>query len=228
MGKSLIEKANAFEREKARKVYDKKVEEKIEEIEKGEADNRWDPDDYSGRTETIDGLEIYLSQDGLCSLKRIKTFAVPNNKKQIISDYRLIRVGMYDALVWPGYAESINQMRSSKFQDRIDLLLIDIFMFYKVTKEENVITKELVQKIWDNCKLARAYLYPNTFYWLKSFGNFDGFVRGRKLQSFVTKRDGKPQNWIKDGDVGFTLEYYEELIRRTKKYRKKRKIELSV
>ena len=62
MGKSLIEKANAFEREKARKVYDKKVEEKIEEIEKGEADNRWDPDDYSGRTETIDGLEIYLSQ----------------------------------------------------------------------------------------------------------------------------------------------------------------------
>ena len=227
MGKSSIEKANVLERKKACKIYDQKVQAKIKEIEKGEVNNNWDPDDYSGRMETIDGLDIYLSQDGLCSLKRIEAFADPKNEKQILSDYRLVREGMFDALVWPGYAESINQMRSSKFKDRIDLLLIDIFTFYKVTKDENVITKELVQKIWDNCKLARAYLYPNTFYWLKSFDSFEGFVRERKLQSFVTKRDGKPQNWIKDGDVGFTQEYYDELIRRIKKYRKKRKIELS-
>ena len=223
MGKSDIEKANELENKKALGVYDQAVADKIEEIIADEVTDS-DPDDYSGRTETIDGLDIYLKQDGLCSLQRIQEFV--NDKEQVISDYRLIREGMFDVLIWPGYAISINQLRSSTFKDRIDLLLIDIFNFYKVTKEENVITKELVQKIWDNCKLARAYLYPNTFYWLKSFGDFDGFVRGRKLQSFVTKRDGKPQNWIKDGDVGFTLEYYEELIRRTKKYRKKRKIEL--
>ncbi len=225
MGKSDIEKANELENKKALGVYDQAVADKIKELIADEVTDS-DPDDYSGRTETIDGLDIYLKQDGLCSLQRIQEFV--KDKEQVILDYRLIREGMFDVLIWPGYAVSINQIRSVAFKDRIDLLLIDIFKFYEVTKDENAITKELVNKLWDHCSLARAYLYPNTFYWLKSFGNFDGFVRGRKLQSFVTRRDGKPQNWIKDGDVGFTLEYYEELIRRTKKYRKKRKIELSV
>ena len=223
MGKSSIEKANELEKQKAHELYDQMVADKVEEIIADEVTDL-DPDDYSGRTEIIDGLDIYLKQDGLCSLQRIQEFV--NDKEQVISDYRLIREGMFDVLIWPGYAISINQLRSSTFKDRIDLLLIDIFNFYEVTKDENAITKELINKLWNHCRLARAYLYPNTFYWLKSFGDFDGFVRGRKLQSFVTKRDGKPQNWIKDGDVGFTLEYYEELIRRTKKYRKKRKIEL--
>ena len=223
MGKSDIEKANELENKKALGVYDQAVADKIKELIADEVTDS-DPDDYSGRTETIDGLDIYLKQDGLCSLQRIQEFV--NDKEKAILDYRLIREGMFDVLIWPSYSVSINQLRSSTFNDRIDLLLIDIFKFYEVTKDENAITKEMVNKLWNHCRLARAYLYPNTFYWLKSFGDFDGFVRGRKLQSFVTKRDGKPQNWIKDGDVGFTLEYYEELIRRTKKYRKKRKIEL--
>ena len=176
-----------------------------------------DPDLHSGRTVEIDGMQIYLSQDGLCSLERIMEFAEEN---EIVSDYELIRKGMFDVLVWPGYAQSINQMRSAKYEDRLDLLFIDLYKFFKETENDPTLTKDVVNKVWNNCDLARAYLYPNTFYWLKHFGSFKRFVDERKLENFANIIEGKPQIWTKDdGGVGFTKEYYDELIERVDKYR---------
>ena len=70
-------------------------------------------------TTTINGVEIKISTDGICSIKKIIQFS--KNNKDIISNYKITRENKY--LRWPAYMLSINQQRSykSKFDDRIDL-----------------------------------------------------------------------------------------------------------
>ncbi len=186
----------------------------------GRGEKYIDPDKYSGRTDLIDGLEVYLTQDGLCSVDAIKSFT--EDTANAVKDYTLIRKDMFDALVWPGYAMSINVMRNSKFEDRLDMLLIDLYKFYQVVKNDDVLGIELINRLWKECDLARAYIYPYTFYWLRSFKNFDCFVEKRDLESYLERGEqGIPIEWSGCGK-GFTKNYYDKLIEKTYKYKKKR------
>ena len=128
-------------REKAKEKYNVAVKKNLLSMEK-ETDDYIDPDEKSGYFCTdVEGIQIYMVQDGLCSIKTIKEFAPLINRegenevyepnKRIMADYQLLREGMFDVLVWPGYAMSINALRRSKYKDRLDLLLIDIEKFYK-------------------------------------------------------------------------------------------------
>lgn len=81
-------------------------------------------------------LKINMASDGLCSHKKI--CIVRKNRKEIKDTYRLLQENMFECLVWPAYAVSINQMRSNKstFNDRLDLTLIDIQKFYEIVRNK--------------------------------------------------------------------------------------------
>lgn len=129
--------------EDAEKLYNKIVDENFKKIEQGKIDDILDPDEETKYSTEIDGISIILSQDGLCSIKKIKKFSCDKNIK---NDYELIRKNMFNVLYWPAYAMSINTMRSSKYKDRIDLLLNDINLFYKIVDEKTELTTEIVKK----------------------------------------------------------------------------------
>ena len=83
-------------------------------------------------------------------------------------------------LQWPAYAISINQLRYTKFKDRIDLTLLDLKKFYEVIKNDTF-SVESVKKIIGECELSRAYLNTYTLMWLCSFKSFEDFIDSRKL-----------------------------------------------
>ncbi|MDD3139097.1 MAG: hypothetical protein PHX08_09010 [Lachnospiraceae bacterium] len=143
----------------AEEKYNKKVDNNLKVNLNDEKYN--DPDKSTLYNCNVEGLTICLAQDGLCGIKEIKV-----HSKNIESDYRLIREGMFDCLVWPAYAMSINQMRSVKYKDRLDLTLIDIQKFYAFVKSRTELTPEMTAKIFMECDLGRAYVFPHTFYWL--------------------------------------------------------------
>lgn len=170
--------------------------------------------------ENTKSLNIRLSSDGLCSIKKIKIFS--DNPKEVKENYKCIREGMFERLVWPSYAQSINQMRGLKttFDDRLDLTLGDIQTFYKIVFKKSVLSVSLINEIWDKCILARAYLNLMTFTWLCSFNDFDSFITNRKLQTFVDKDENgnfEAKNWTDTKD--FDKSYFEELIKRIKEYK---------
>lgn len=205
-------------KEKAKELYNEIVKDNLTKILDGGINDIPDPDEKSKYSIEIDGVSILLAQDGLCSKKRIIDFCGKDVKKQK-QDYELIRSGMFGTLFWPAYAMSINMMRSSKFKDRIDLLLYDIYLFYEKVNKKTELTANVVKEIWKDCELARAYIYPNTFYWLRSFNNFDGFIKNdqRDISCFVPNPIDKP--WAGTGE-GFTKEYYEALLDRIDKYKR--------
>lgn len=197
--------------------YDDVVKANLQLIKEGKIDDIADPDDYSSYIVKINGMDILIKQDGLCSKNKIKKFR--SKKDEQAEDYDLIRSEMFGVLQWPAYMMSINQMRSNKkYDDRIDLLLNDIFLFYKIVDKKTELTSDVVKKIWESCDLARAYLFPKTFYWLRSFKNFDGFIKNgeRDISCFVPNPIGEP--WPDTGE-GFTKEYYEALLTRIRNYK---------
>lgn len=200
--------------ENAKKKYDEKVEKNIKFIQAGELDACINPDNRTTYIEQCEGIDILMAQDGLCSLKMINQFS-----RDKARDYVLIRQNMFDVLVWPAYAISINQLRRASFQDRLDLLLIDIEKFYSIVSKDTDLTADIVKKIWGNCKLARAYVFPNTYYWLRSFGSFKSFITQRNFKVF-TSEDGEPYMWT--DNEKFDLEYYNILIEKVKKYKGER------
>ncbi len=174
-----------------------------------------DPDKFTHYECEVDGLTINLAQDGLCGFKDIKKYS-----KNIEIDYRLIREGMFDCLVWPTYAMSINQMRYTKYKDRLDLTLIDIQKFYFFVNLDTEITPDLTAIIYKKCDLGRAYVFPHTFYWLRSFEDFNNFIKNRNLGAFVYKDENEKfiaKKWT--STENFDIEYFEELLRRVKKYK---------
>ena len=199
----------------AKKKYDNIVNENIGELEKDPKIEIKDPDKYSNYDVEVNGLKVSLSQDGLCGIEKIRDFSL---EEDIKNNYKLIRENMFDCLVWPAYAMSINQMRSVKYRDRLDLLFIDLDKFYSIVSEDTEIREEIISKIWESCDLARAYVYPNTFYWLRSFKDFDNFVNKRKLGPFIERQNGKPVIWKNSGD-GFRKEYFDRLIEKAKDYK---------
>lgn len=205
-----------MEEKQAKELYDEIVNENLNgKDDNFDIDNIQDPDIKTKYNFKIDDIDILLAQDGLCSAKRIKEFCDGDVK----NDYELIRKNMFNVLYWPAYAMSINMMRGSIYKDRIDLLLNDIYAFYENVDEKTELTAKVMKNIWEKCNLARAYVFPHTFYWLRSFGKFDNFVKNEKrdLSCFVPEAIGKP--WNNTGN-GFTKEYYNELINRIKQYKK--------
>lgn len=206
------------EEKKVKELYDEIVKENLRIILEGNIDDTQDPDVKTKYSIKINDIDILLAQDGLCSVKRIKEFCAGDTEKQM-QDYKLIRENMFNVLYWPAYAMSINTMRSSKYKDRIDLLLNDIYVFYENVDEKTELQAEVVKNIWTKCDLARAYIFPNTFYWLRSFGTFDNFIKNdqRDLSCFVPEPIGDP--WNNTGN-GFNKKYYKELLRRINEYKK--------
>lgn len=177
--------------------------------------------------ENTKSLNIRLASDGLCSVKKIEIFS--DNPKEVKENYKCIREGMFECLVWPSYAQSINQMRGMKttFDDRLDLTLIDIQTFYKIVFKKSALSVSLINEIWDKCTLARAYLNLITFTWLCSFNDFDSFIINRNLQTFVDKDENgnfEAKKWTETKD--FDKSYFEELIKRIKKYKIHSKIQI--
>ncbi len=161
-----------------------------------------DPDKYTKYEINIDSITVLIAQDGLCSIQKIFEFS-----ENIVKDYTFIRKNKFDFLIWPAYAMSINQIRATVFQDRIDFLLNDLEKFYKVIESSKTLSPSIVSELWSKCKIARAYLFPNTFYWLCSFGDFDSFLCKRKLKQFLYESDGSKIVWPND-----FKDYYNKLI----------------
>ena len=132
--------------EKAKELYDEIVEENLRKISEGKIDDIQDPDVKTKYSIKIDGIDILLSQDGLCSIKKIIEFC----DGDIGKDYKMIREDMFNVFYWPAYAMSINMMRSSKYKDRVDLLLNDIHAFYEIVDEKTELTAKVVKNIWEN------------------------------------------------------------------------------
>ena len=99
-------------------------------------------------------------------------------------------------------------------------LPIHIEKFYGIIGSNTDITPQVTAEIFENCGLGRAYLFPNTFYWLRSFGSFSGFVESRKLQAFVDKQNGQfiAVKWT-DTDR-FDEGYYKVLLDNIIEYKK--------
>jgi hypothetical protein len=196
----------------AEEKYNKKVNNNLKHL----MDKEYkDPDISTLYKCEVDGLTIYLAQDGLCGLKEIK-----EHSGNIELDYKLIREGMFDCLVWPAYAMSINQMRYAKYKDRLDLTLIDIQKFYAFVKPDTELTLEITAKIFNECELGRSYVFPHTFYWLRSFKNFNDFIKDRKLGAFVFKDENDrfiAKKWINTENSD--KDYFNELLRRVENYR---------
>lgn len=199
---------------KSKQKYDERVDTNIKKLEKKQEGKCLDPDKSSQYKCVVDGHTITLAQDGLCSLKIIEKYS-----DNIASDYELIRKDMFDCLVWPRHQMSINQMRYTKYRDRMDLLLIDIEKFYRIISSKKNITYDDVQEeINAKCGLGRTFLFPNTFFWLCSFGSFNGFIERRRFQAFVDEQNGqfKAVKWT---DTDKFEDYYVVLINKVKKYK---------
>lgn len=170
-------------------------------------------------TTTINGVEIKISTDGICSIKKSIQFS--KNNKDIISNYKITRENKY--LRWPAYMLSINQQRSykSKFDDRIDLLLLDIKELYNIlvnneNQEEFSISYQQIKQIKEKCKLEYAYLNIHTLIWLKSFKSFDAFIAGNRLQMFCESVGGHyiVERWSES--EFFDEKYFNKLIAKCK------------
>lgn len=183
-----------------------------------------DPDGFIKSTK-INGIDIKLSSDGICGIEKVIEFS---KEDEIVDNYRLIRENRF--LVWPTYAMSINQQRGFKniFDDRIDLLLMDLKKFYSIMKNtpiidgnSSIINYNQVIRI-NECKLARSYLNVNTLIWLLSFNNFENFVDENNLHIFVDESkenndEYMVKNWAMDNtSFIFCKSYFNELIKRLK------------
>lgn len=145
-------------------------------------------------------------------------------------NYKLIRKGMFQCLIWPSHTQNINICRGFKnpFDDRIDLTLVDIQSFYEKINSKKELSVSLINDIkndTDNCLLAGAYLNLMTFTWLCSFDNFNNFIEKRKLEAFVNYTNGKfkAEQWT--NTKKFDNDYFKELITRTQKYRSQNNID---
>lgn len=166
-------------------------------------------------------VEIKLSTDGLCGIKKIREFS--NDK--IIADYTLLRKGKFGVLMWPVQSLSINQKRGFKsvFDDRLDLTLMDIQDFYDCVKGKKL-SVGTINDIKKRCVMSDVFLNEPTLMWLCSFKDFDEFIRERNLSVFVKlENDGKyyAESWIgdtKEKREKFKEEYYKQLLERTKNW----------
>lgn len=192
--------------------YSKIVKQNIEYINNLQMEKYVDPDCLLEPV-NVGGISISLATDGLCGIKRIIQYS---SKDNIGENYKLIRKRYF---VWPAYAMSINQQRGFKntFDDRIDLLMIDLEKMFAILEENRYIySLKMVEQIQKECRLYRAYLNMFTLIWLSQFKTFDGFISENKYWRFVDKVGDKyvAVKWT-ESEV-FDEKYFSELLNRLK------------
>lgn len=129
----------------------------------------------------LDDFQIGL--DGICGWKQLYKFY--NGKQEWIEAYRILRGSFYGNWIWPNKrdkANTINQIRSSKFGDRIDHTIFDIKMYYKY-KDTGV------QMFEKNCKMYCAFENKETKEFFDRIGSFQKFVSVYKLLDLFVENE---------------------------------------
>lgn len=137
-------------------------------------------------------ITIKLSQDRLCSYKRIEQFIKNKSVQKYI--YLILRYGKEQFNLWPCHYGSINCLKALLLKDRLDYTLIDINNFYTVINRESKedidaiiktenynIPENIKEEIEESCVLSNAYLDKDTFLFLLSFEHFDTFVKKNEI-----------------------------------------------
>lgn len=184
-----------------------------------------DPDKKYRVVRCRNGFSYELSADGICSWKKL----MENSKGDSwIDDYLTIRS---KEIFWSVHnVPTINTLRRSCFDDRIDFTLYDISCFFKY-KEEYMrafegLSKEMMYEKYEkeysdkhNLKLWKAYFNPKgkTYEWLMSFENFKEFIDDNKLNEFV---DGAYEVYNLDTRPLTTIRCREEYKTSNKEYLK--------
>lgn len=68
---------------------------------------------------TVNGYDIRIAQDGLCSINKIIKFS--DSIEEVLFYYKLIRCNTYNIWKFPQHKNSINVARARYFDDRVDL-----------------------------------------------------------------------------------------------------------
>lgn len=135
--------------------------------------------------------KINLSADAVCGWKQL--YNLRNGDAIWLDDYEKIRTCIAAYLVWPQHTiPTINTLRYSVYNDRVDYTLFDISNFFdckKNAKKEN--QEQFVNNVKAVCKLHKAYLNPNgkTYEWLMTFNEFGDFVKEMQLTRFVNQEN---------------------------------------
>ncbi len=200
--------------------YEYQIRENINEYFSGNCPYR-DPDGWTEREEK----GIRVKTDGILGYKEIERLGKTYHFEPICM-YDFVRKDMYDCLVWPVHANSINQLKGIRLDDRLDKTLMEIKAFYDSLRKRVALDTEL--KLW------KAFTCPNTNKWLSSYNTFNKFVVERNLKPFVEpKMDQEGDYIVADWTVqripddclfNVTEPYYAQLLVRIKKYKEQKRI----
>ncbi|MDO5149480.1 MAG: hypothetical protein Q4D76_08820 [Oscillospiraceae bacterium] len=194
-----------------------------------------DPDDYTygeifvtpcilfPKPRTI--TKIAVKTDGLLSKNKFSKIKAVTGLDNITDKeiYFIFRESMNKTLIWPCNTWSINQARRSYGNDdRLDMLLYDIELFYRICNKFNSISTEFINEIYAeiNPSGARAFLNMPTLMWLCQYDSFNSFVTNRKLECFVDE-DKDTEKESVNYKATIWENYYQQLYERTINFRTK-------
>lgn len=152
-------------------------------------------------------ITIKVSQDGLCSYKRIEQYIENKSAQKYV--YLILRYSKEQFNLWPCHYGSINCLKALLLKDRLDYTLMDISNFYTVINRESKedidaiiktenynLPENIKEEIEESCILSSAYLNKDTFLFLLSFEHFDTFVKKMKFDSYIKRnKEGKLIPW---------------------------------
>ena len=140
-----------------------------------------------GKCELYGYLGIKLSADAVCGWKQL--YKLREGSEEWLQDYEEMRKYTAAYLVWPRHTNpTINTLRYSVFNDRVDYTLFDISKFfdYKKNFDKNKNQEQFEYNVNNNCKLKDVYLNKlETYNWLMSFDGFKDFIDKMCLNRFV-------------------------------------------
>lgn len=114
--------------------------------------------------------QIRLKADALVGCKELAKIADSNAEWKHL--YSCVQSDLRLRFLWPvHHVPTINTMRKAKFNDRIDLLLLDLKRYFNN----------------ESCVRQSVYNRDMTCVWLTKFDSFDDFVNQMKLRRFVDK-----------------------------------------
>lgn len=140
-----------------------------------------------GKCELYNYEGIRLSSDSVCGWKQL--YKLREENEEWLKDYEEITAYTSAYLVWPRHKNpTINTLRYSIFDDRVDYTLFDISKFFDCKKQfgKNKNQEQFENSVNENCKLNKAYLSTlGTYNWLMAFDSFEDFIEKMCLKRFV-------------------------------------------